>query len=221
MRHLVLASLAAITLAFSLHLFAAAETVKVDGGQIVGVEVDGMHVFKGIPFAAPPVGDLRWKPPQPVVGWAGVKQADAFAPKCAQLPYPAGSPYLTDPETMSEDCLYLNVWTTAPANEKRPVMVWIHGGAWTRGSASQARDGVFAYDGATLAKKGVVVVTTNYRLGMMGFLAHPELTAESPQHSATMRFSTTSLRCAGSRSTLPPSGGSGECHEFRRVGRII
>jgi para-nitrobenzyl esterase len=158
---------------------AAADTVAVDGGKIAGTTDVGVRVFKGIPFAAPPVGDLRWKAPRPVVAWSGVKAADTFGPQCMQAPYPAGSPYATPPAAMGEDCLYLNVWTAAPANAKRPVMVWIHGGAWTRGSGS-----IPAYDGAALAKKGVVVVTTNYRLGLFGFMAHPELTAESPNHSS-------------------------------------
>ncbi len=162
------------------HFMAAApDAIKVDGGQISGTTAGGVRVFKGIPFAAPPVGDLRWKAPQPVVAWTGMKNADAFRPQCVQEPYPAGSPYARPAEATSEDCLYLNVWTTANAGDARPVMVWIHGGAWTRGSAS-----VPAYDGAVLAKKGVVIVTTNYRLGPFGFLAHPELTAESPNHSS-------------------------------------
>jgi para-nitrobenzyl esterase len=158
---------------------AAPDVVKIDGGQIAGVAADGVRVFKGIPFAAPPVGDLRWKPPQAVVPWSGVKRADTFGPRCVQLPYPAGSPYAADPAPVNEDCLYLNVWTAADANEKRPVMVWIYGGGWTRGAASLG-----IYDGAALARKGVVLVTTNYRLGPLGFLAHPELTAESPHHSS-------------------------------------
>src|SRR5437773_194449 len=96
-----------------------------------------------------------------------------------QQPYPEGSPYARPVQPTSEDCLFLNVWTAAKAGDRRPVMVWIHGGAWTRGSGSVA-----SYDGTALAKKGVVVVTTNYRLGVFGFLAHPELTAESPQHAS-------------------------------------
>ena len=97
-----------------------------------------------------------------------------------QQPYPAGSPYASAPQPTSEDCLYLNVWTAAKAqNDSRPVMIWIHGGAWTRGSGSTA-----SYDGTALAKKGVVVVTTNYRLGAFGFLAHPELTSESPNRAS-------------------------------------
>ena len=158
---------------------AAPETVAVDGGQITGTASDGVRVYKGIPFAAPPVGDLRWKAPQPVVAWGGVKHADTFGPQCVQQAYPAGSPYAMAPAPMGEDCLYLNVWSAAGAGDKRPVMVWIHGGAWTRGSGSTP-----TYDGAALAKKGVVVVTTNYRLGPFGFLAHPELTAESAQHAS-------------------------------------
>jgi para-nitrobenzyl esterase len=158
---------------------AAPEVVRVDGGQLSGTAAGGVRIFKGIPFAAPPVGDLRWKPPQPVVPWSGVRAADAFSPDCWQVPYPAGSAYGSEPRPMSEDCLFLNVWTTARAGEKRPVMVWIHGGAWTRGAAS-----INAYDGAALARKGVVLVSANYRLGALGFLAHPELTAESPQHAS-------------------------------------
>ena len=154
-------------------------TVKVDGGLISGVAADGVRSYKGIPFAAPPVGDLRWKAPQPVISWEGVRACDHFGPECPQAPYPPASIYAHPPEKQSEDCLYLNVWTTAKAGDKRPVMVWIHGGALTRGSGANP-----AYDGAALAKKGVVLVTINYRLGPFGYLAHPELTAESPQHAS-------------------------------------
>jgi para-nitrobenzyl esterase len=158
---------------------AVPDTVRVDGGQIAGTIADGVRIFKGIPFAAPPTGDLRWKPPQAVIAWSGVKTADAFSPECPQSPYAAGSAYAMPAAPTSEDCLYLNVWSTATAEEKQPVMVWIHGGAWTRGSGS-----IGTYDGANLAKKGVVLVTVNYRIGPLGFLAHPELTAESPQHAS-------------------------------------
>jgi len=171
--------------AASLFTSAASDTITVDGGQISGTSADGVRVFKGIPFAAPPVGALRWRAPQPVVAWSGVKRADTFSAQCLQQPYPAGSPYASAPQPTSEDCLYLNVWTAATAGEpstrsgSRPVMVWIHGGAWTRGSGSTP-----SYDGTALAKNGVVVVTTNYRLGVVGFLAHPDLTAESPNHAS-------------------------------------
>jgi len=158
---------------------AAADVVRVDGGQISPTVADGVRVFKGIPYATPPVGSLRWKSPQPVVPWKGIRQCDAFGPECPQAPYPQASMYYTPPAKQSEDCLYLNVWTTASPGEKRPVMIWIHGGALTRGSGAHA-----VYDGAALAKKGVVLVTINYRLGPLGYLAHPELTAESPNHSS-------------------------------------
>ena len=160
-------------------LTAAPAAISVDGGQIAGTSADGVRAYKGIPFAAPPVGELRWKAPQPVVPWSGVKAADTFGSQCMQQPYPANSPYASAPAPTSEDCLYLNVWTAAGAGEKRPVMVWIHGGAWTRGSGATP-----TYDGTAFAKKGVVVVTANYRLGPFGFLAHPELTAESAHHSS-------------------------------------
>ncbi|HKB13267.1 MAG TPA: carboxylesterase family protein [Vicinamibacterales bacterium] len=158
---------------------AASDVVTVDGGQLRGTSAGGVRVFKGIPFAAPPVGALRWKPPQPVVAWSGVKAADRFGAQCMQEPYPAGSPYASAPQPTSEDCLYLNVWTAAGSHDRRPVMVWIHGGGWTRGSGSTP-----TYDGAALAKKGVVVVTANYRLGVLGFFAHPQLTKESPNHAS-------------------------------------
>jgi para-nitrobenzyl esterase len=171
--------IAAFACTCSFLVLAASDTVTVDGGRISGATANGVRVFKGIPFAAPPVGGLRWKAPLPVAAWDGVRAADRFGAQCTQQPYPANSPYASAPQPTSEDCLYLNVWTAGSAGDKRPVMVWIHGGAWTRGSGSTP-----TYDGAALAKKGVVVVTTNYRLGPFGFLAHPELTAESPQHAS-------------------------------------
>ncbi|HTM02475.1 MAG TPA: carboxylesterase family protein [Vicinamibacterales bacterium] len=146
----------------------------ITGGRVSGVEAAGIVAFKGLPFAAPPVGALRWKAPQPVQPWSGVKQADHFGPGCVQ----AQSPYTQVP-SMSEDCLYLNVWTPAKAaTDRLPVMVWIYGGAFTGGAASMA-----AYDGTRLAGKGVVIVTINYRLGPFGFLAHPALTRESGKGS--------------------------------------
>jgi para-nitrobenzyl esterase len=172
-----------IILVLALQGLALAKTangsVRVDGGLISGNEVDGVRSYKGIPFAAPPTGDLRWKAPQPLVPWQGVRECTSFGPQCPQAPYPEGSMFYSPPQKQSEDCLYLNVWTTAKANEKRPVMVWIHGGALTRGAGSTR-----SYDGTAFAKKGVVLVTINYRLGPLGYLAHPELTAESSQHSS-------------------------------------
>jgi len=178
LRNLILLAIG-LVLAFSGSALTANDTVRVEGGLISGSVVDGVRSYKGIPFAAPPVGELRWKAPQPVAGWEGVRELNDFGPDCPQAPYPQSSLYYSAPRKQSEDCLYLNVWTAAKTGEKRPVMVWIHGGALTRGSGATR-----AYDGTALAKKGVVLVTINYRLGPLGYLAHPELTAESPHHSS-------------------------------------
>jgi para-nitrobenzyl esterase len=151
----------------------AADTVKVEQGQLTGTSTSAPDVraYKGIPYAAPPVGDLRWAPPKPPAQWKGVRPATAFGNACPQTPYPASSVYFLPPEPMSEDCLYLNVWTAArSSSEKRPVMVWIHGGALTRGSGS-----VPTYDGTNFARHGVVLVSINYRLGILGYFAHAEL----------------------------------------------
>ncbi len=146
--------------------------VKVSGGTIEGLaQKDGTNSFKGIPFAAPPVGPLRWKFPQPVKPWEGVRPAKAFGHSAQQGTVAAMALGVTG--GMDEDCLYLNVWAPVATNKPLPVMVWIHGGAFTSGSGSQA-----LYDGSRLAAKGVVVVTINYRLGSLGFMAHPELTKE-------------------------------------------
>jgi para-nitrobenzyl esterase len=157
---------------------AISEPVRIDTGLVSGVPgtSDEVRVFKGIPFAAPPVGDLRWREPRPPSHWEGVRKADEFSPVCMQQqrgPNPSGPP-------PSEDCLYLNVWTAAKsASERRPVIVWTYGGAFTGGAGSLAM-----YNGEALAKKGVVVVTYNYRLGIFGFLAHPELTSESGHNAS-------------------------------------
>nr|AGU11497.1 Carboxylesterase family [uncultured organism] len=152
---------------------AAAAPVAVTGGQIDGVTLpSGVSAWLGIPFAAPPVRDLRWKPPQPVAAWTGVYHADRFAPECLQpLRGPAQNHYFGN-EATSEDCLYLNVWAPKAAR-KAPVMVWIYGGGFNIGSASMAN-----YSGEPLAKAGVVRVNIAYRVGPLGFFAHPELTRE-------------------------------------------
>ncbi len=164
---------------FSPAAFSTNDIVRVEGGQISGTNAEGVRSYKGIPYAAPPVGEMRWKPPQPVMAWEGVRECSAYGPDCPQAPYPQTSLFYSPPRQQSEDCLYLNVWTAARAGEKRPVMVWIHGGALTRGSGATG-----VYDGKAFAKKGVVLITINYRLGPLGYLAHPELTAESPQRSS-------------------------------------
>src|SRR5262245_63227154 len=119
MRRFVISVFAATTLGSWL-LSAAPDSIKVDGGEISGTSADGVRVFKGIPFAAPPVGELRWKAPQPVVPWTGVKNADTFGPQCMQTPYPDGSPYAAPPAPTGEDCLYLNVYTAAKNGDRRP-----------------------------------------------------------------------------------------------------
>ena len=155
---------------------AVEEPVPLTSGLVAGVELDsGVRVFRGIPFAAPPVGDLRWQAPRPPIPWRGVLEADSFAPVCMQQRTAA---------LMSEDCLYLNVWTDAQsADEGRPVMVWIHGGGWSSGAGlnvgSSSTGITGTYDGEAFAENGVVLVSVNYRLGAFGFMAHPELSAES------------------------------------------
>lgn len=150
------------------------ETPILDSGPINGTLDDGIWTYKGVPYAAPPVGDLRWQEPQPVKPWKDVRQCTDYGPSCPQPPSDFGG--LNVVEATSEDCLYLNVWTPADSpGDHLPVMVWIHGGAFSTGSGSFP-----LYDGHNLAQKGVVVVTINYRLGPLGFLAHPALSGESP-----------------------------------------
>jgi para-nitrobenzyl esterase len=165
-------------------IFTAAQSARaqvskatVAGGEVQGVVNGDVASFKGIPFAAPPVGELRWKAPQPVNPWSGVKKADAFAPGCVQDKNMAAM--IGGPPNFSEDCLYLNVWTAAKSKgEKLPVMVWIYGGGFALGSTSTP-----IYDGTKLAQKGVVLVSTAYRVGPFGFLAHPDLSRESGKGS--------------------------------------
>jgi len=162
----------ALTVAVSAH---AADTVRIAQGTLHGEIAGSVTSFKGIPFAAPPVGELRWRPPAPPAAWQGVREARTFGPACMQMRTPQpGAP----PMAQSEDCLYLNVWAPAAARpgQKLPVMVWIHGGSFTGGAGSAPY-----YDGSHFAERGVVLVTVNYRLGRLGFFAHPALTAESPQ----------------------------------------
>lgn len=148
------------------------DVVKTQFGSVKGSIVDSLTVFKGIPFAQPPVGDLRWRAPQPAKKWEGILNADKFAPG----PIQGGNP----PSGKSEDCLYLNIWTPAKTvDEKVPVLVWIYGGGFIAGSTSE-----ITYDGKNLAKKGVILVSIAYRVGELGFLAHPELSAENPEKTS-------------------------------------
>ena len=152
--------------------------VKTANGILEGIDDSGILTFKGIPFAAPPIGDLRWKEPQPLTNWAGVRQAYKFGPRAMQLPIFGDMGFRSD--GMGEDCLYLNVWTPSlSANEKLPVLVYFYGGGYVAGDGSESR-----YDGESMARKGIVSVTVNYRLNMFGFMAHPELTKESPHQAS-------------------------------------
>jgi para-nitrobenzyl esterase len=158
----------------------AQDQVKIANGTLEGTsdKTSGVRSFKGIPFAEPPVGELRWKPPQPVKNWQGVRQADAFGPRCMQRPVFGDMNFRAN--GMGEDCLYLNVWTPAKSGRERlPVLVYFYGGGFVAGDGSEPR-----YDGASMAAKGIVAVTVNYRLGVFGFFAHPELTKESPHHAS-------------------------------------
>ncbi|MCB0632596.1 MAG: carboxylesterase family protein [Lewinella sp.] len=164
-----------------LYLSAQSAIIQTDKGKIRGTtsENGAIYIYKGIPFAGPPVGDLRWKAPQPAKAWEGIKTCDTFGPSPVQgKPTPFmywSSEFLIPEEPISEDCLYLNVWTGANnKTEKRPVLVYIYGGGFRSGGS-----GCPIYDGEAMAEKGVVFVSINYRVGVFGFLAHPELTQES------------------------------------------
>src|SRR3954471_19939691 len=172
-----------VTLFFIMNAKAFAQTpdrVKTANGVVEGLgqQPSSVRIFKGIPFAQPPVGDLRWKPPQAPKNWEGVRQATQFGPRCMQHPIFGDMNFRSN--GMSEDCLYLNVWTPAKkGNERLPVLVYYYGGGFIAGDGSEPR-----YDGESIAAKGIVVVTMNYRLGVFGFLAHPGLTRESSQHAS-------------------------------------
>jgi len=156
-----------------------APEVHVDSGSLSGIHDSrmGLDEFKGIPYAAPPVGKLRWKAPQPVTPWKGVRKADRFGPRCMQRPLFGDMVFRSN--GMSEDCLYLNVWTPAHSEgRKLPVLVYFYGGGFLAGDGSEPR-----YDGASLARRGIVTVTVNYRLSVFGFLALPALAEESPHHA--------------------------------------
>ncbi|HJP62613.1 MAG TPA: carboxylesterase family protein [Mucilaginibacter sp.] len=165
---------------FCMTAFAQGPKVKIANGALEGVTntATNINMFKGIPFAQPPVGELRWKEPQPVKNWSGVRKADHFGHNAMQKNVFGDMNFRAD--SMSEDCLYLNVWTPAKsAKEKLPVLVYFYGGGFVAGDGSESR-----YDGESMATKGIVAVTVNYRLGVFGCLSHPELTKESPHHAS-------------------------------------
>lgn len=167
----------------------AQDRVNIANGTLEGVMDNGVRSFKGVPFGEPPVGDLRWKPPQPVKNWQGARKSDKFGPRCMQRNVFGDMNFRAN--GMSEDCLYLNVWTPAKTGrEKLPVLVYFFGGGFIAGDGSEPR-----YDGASMAGKGIVAITVNYRLGVFGFFAHPELTKESP-HQASGNYALFDQRAA-------------------------
>jgi para-nitrobenzyl esterase len=170
----------AVCAAMALPAFGA-DRVKTANGMVESTvpAKDGVRSFKGIPFAQPPVGDLRWRGPQPVKNWPGVRNADTFGPTCMQRLSPNADYWLRG-DGMSEDCLSLNVWTPAKSGrEKLPVLVYIFGGGFQNGDGSEPR-----YDGESMGRKGIVAVSLNYRTNIFGFFVHPELTRESPHHAS-------------------------------------
>jgi len=181
-----LAAFSTVVLLFAAILAAnasAADQVKTADGVVegAGLQKSGVRIFRGIPFAAPPVSELRWKAPQPVAGWDGVRPAAQFGPRCMQLPIFGDMNFRAS--GTSEDCLYLNVWTPAKSDQERlPVLVYFYGGGFQAGDGSEPR-----YDGESMATKGIVALTVNYRLGIFGFFSHPELTQESP-HKASGNY---------------------------------
>ncbi|MCL4713405.1 MAG: carboxylesterase family protein [Hyphomonadaceae bacterium] len=176
MRRLIQALVAMLALCMAPAAFAQAGPVAdAPAGRLRGEAVDGLHVFRGVPYARPPVGWRRWRAPAPMPAWRGVRDATQFGAACHQPASRSGSIYAGEHPAMSEDCLFLNIWAPADARNA-PVLVWIHGGSLTTGAGSEPM-----YDGARLAQQGLVVVTINYRLGALGYLAHPGLSAESRQ----------------------------------------
>ncbi len=160
------------------------KVVSTKNGQVSGTNIGEMSIFKGIPFAQPPIGDLRWKAPQAAKNWSGVRKCEAFSASPMQnnpVPFMCWTEeFIAPPQPLSEDCLYLNIWTAAKTTkDKRPVFVWIYGGGLSSGSAACA-----IYDGEEMAKKGIVFVSINYRVGVFGFMAHPELSKESGNNSS-------------------------------------
>jgi len=164
-----------VAMLVTLPVFATDIVVETPAGKLRGLISDDLNVFKGIAYALPPIGANRWKPPVPIPAWKGVRDATQFGAACVQPKPRAGSIYADEPPVMSEDCLFLNIWSPKSAR-KAPVFVWIHGGALSAGASNLSM-----YEGSKLASRDVVFVSINYRLGILGYLAHPELSAESPQ----------------------------------------
>jgi len=172
---------AAVALSGSVRAAAPSRPVTIETGALRGTDAQGVISYKGIPFAAPPVGDLRWRMPQSAAGWSGVRDASHYGHDCMQQPFPSDAAPLGTPP--AEDCLYANIWKPAKAARKLPVMVWIYGGGFVNGGASPP-----TYSGAELARQGIMVVSFNYRLGRFGTFAHPALTRADPDHGLLANY---------------------------------
>ncbi len=157
--------------------------IKTSEGSVRGSIVDGVASWKGIPFAGPPVGQLRWRAPQPATPWTGIRDAIEYQHDCMQLPFGGdAAPLGTSP---SEDCLYLNIWRPAVAAGRLPVLVWIYGGGWVNGGSSPP-----TYSGANLAREGILVASFNYRIGRFGWFAHPQLTRRNADNGLLINYGT-------------------------------
>ena len=178
MKHILFFLVALLPLTLFAQLGNEVPKVRITNGTLEGSSSSGISIFRGVPYAQPPVGNLRWKAPQPVKNWEGVRKAEKFGPRAMQKPIYGDMNFRSD--GVSEDCLYLNVWTAAKTgNEKLPVLVYFYGGGFQAGDGSELR-----YDGESMSRKGIVTVTVNYRLGIFGFFAHPELSKEAPYHAS-------------------------------------
>jgi para-nitrobenzyl esterase len=161
----------------------SATVVRTTEGSVRGTIVDGVASWKGVPFASPPLGPLRWRAPQAATAWTGVRDATEYQHDCMQLPFGGdAAPIGTTP---SEDCLYLNIWKPAEAPSRLPVLVWVYGGGWVNGGSSPA-----TYSGSNLAKAGILVASFNYRVGRFGWFAHPQLTRENADNGLRINYGT-------------------------------
>lgn len=172
MKYLLHACFALASCMLSAAAIAQSDLVATDSGSVRGTAEDAVLSWKGVPFAAPPVGPLRWRAPQPAPKWTGIRKADAYRNDCMQIPFPSDAAPLGTPP--AEDCLYANIWRPAALKAKLPVIVWIYGGGFVNGGASPP-----TYSGANIAKQGVMFVSFNYRVGRFGTFAHPQLTKEN------------------------------------------
>jgi len=192
----------------------AGDPVVVDSGNLAGTELSsGVRAYLGVPFAAPPVREMRWRPPQPLTPWQGTFHADRTAPECTQTLRAHDINHYFGEEPTGEDCLYLNLWAPAEARpgDRRPVIVFIYGGGGTLGSSGMAN-----YGGENMARRGAVFINFNYRVGLLGYMAHPELTQEQGGHSGNYGYLDQNAALKWVRDNVAKFGGGNSCHERSR-----